>query len=905
MSELSVLIAEPSKTGRHIFAQLMSRMGVNVTFTTSARETYLEAGKKRFHLICLSQKLPDDEGVNVCAKLRKMEQYSTTTVLLVTPQKSSVNYDYAFSNGVTQLIGRHELHRFAHAVGLMIERTKPIKGKVLVVEDSRSQAEYISALLINMGLEVFVVCSGEHAIKELSANRYNLAVVDVVLAGSMTGVELVDYIRTLPEPYNHVRVLAMSAYEDPSRRIKLFNLGVDDFISKPIVREELIARVRGLLSQHYIAATVEENERLNRSLSQLLDNSPDMIGRFDMAGKLLFMNPRMEAELGVKAADEVGKHYNQLGLNSETQLIYQKAIEQMMAKKQVVRYQTSGKNNVDFDLQFSPEVVSDEIVSFICSARDITQLTRLQKQLMASKEAVEQASEAKTRFLATMSHELRTPLNAISGFGQLMRQKLNQQNVDQQEFDQYLGLIGENSNNLTTLIDDVLDLSQIEAGKLTSNLQPVKLHKFIDGIKSGFQNCCAERKIQLHVDIDAPENLEVVIDKVKTLTMINNLVDNAIKFSYEGGVVMMNVHGSVNQLRIEVLDKGVGIPDDFKDKLYSPFEQVDNSRTRDYGGTGLGLSIVHKFALFLGGSIDISSTEGQGTLCVLQLPGHPPVESQSELAQIAPESEPVAEIKFDGQRILVVEDSVVNQQLMSACLANYGLTVEIAENGVEGIEKTQSWQPDLILMDMHMPKMDGLEATIKIREIDTLKKIPVFGLSADVHKEYIQKAYDCGIDEYLTKPVDFNQLSQLLSRYLGQQTQDQNNQEQHKDTPVKVKEIQMSETSVLDADKGISFAANNASLFKQLLSTFVQQYNESGNQIKQFYDEGKNDEAMKLAHTMKGVCSTLGMDSLSEVAKAMQFSFTNEELSQMDDLIERYQSLLLKAISEAQAYCDA
>lgn len=358
-------------------------------------------------------------------------------------------------------------------------------------------------------------------------------------------------------------------------------------------------------------------------------------------------------------------------------------------------------------------------------------------------------------------------------------------------------------------------------------------------------------------------------------------------------------------MRIEVLDKGVGIPDDFKDKLYSPFEQVDNSRTRDYGGTGLGLSIVHKFALFLGGSIDISSTEGQGTLCVLQLPGHPPVESQSELAQIAPESEPVAEIKFDGQRILVVEDSVVNQQLMSACLANYGLTVEIAENGVEGIEKTQSWQPDLILMDMHMPKMDGLEATIKIREIDTLKKIPVFGLSADVHKEYIQKAYDCGIDEYLTKPVDFNQLSQLLSRYLGQQTQDQNNQEQHKDTPVKVKEIQMSETSVLDADKGISFAANNASLFKQLLSTFVQQYNESGNQIKQFYDEGKNDEAMKLAHTMKGVCSTLGMDSLSEVAKAMQFSFTNEELSQMDDLIERYQSLLLKAISEAQAYCDA
>lgn len=900
MSELSVLIAEPSKTGRHIFAQLMSRMGVSVTFTTSARETYLEAGKKRYNLICLSQKLPDDEGVNVCAKLRKMDQYATTTVLLVTPQKSSVNYDYAFSSGVTQLIGRHELHRFAHAVGLMVERTKPIKGKVLVVEDSRSQAEYISALLTSMGLEVFVVCSGEHAIKELSANRYNLTVVDVVLAGSMTGVELVDYIRTLPEPYNHVRVLAMSAYEDPSRRIKLFNLGVDDFISKPIVREELIARVRGLLSQHYIAATVEENERLNRSLSQLLDNSPDMIGRFDMAGKLLFMNPRMESELGVRAADEVGKHYSQLGLNSETQLIYQKAIEQMLTKKEVVRYQTSGKNNVDFDLQFSPEVVSEEIVSFICSARDITQLTRLQKQLMASKEAVEQASEAKTRFLATMSHELRTPLNAISGFGQLMRQKLNQQDVNQQEFDEYLGLIGENSSNLTTLIDDVLDLSQIEAGKLTSNLQPVKLHKFIEGIKSGFGASCAERKIELLVTIDAEENMEVVIDKVKTLTMINNLLDNAIKFSFDGGVVMMNVHGSVNQLRVEIMDKGVGIPEDFKDKLYSPFEQVDNSRTRDYGGTGLGLSIVHKFALFLGGSIDISSTEGEGTVCILQIPGHPMEQADEPVVQEAA-VEPVSDVSFDGQKILVVEDSVVNQQLMTACLTNYGLTVEIAENGLEGIEKTQSWRPDLVLMDMHMPKMDGLEATTKIREIESVRDIPVFGLSADVHKEYIDKAYECGINEYLTKPVDFNQLSQLLSKYIGQI-----NREQHKETSVdEVKEPQMSETSVLDAEKGISFAANNASLYRQLLSTFVQQYNESGNQIKQFYDEGKNDDAMKMAHTMKGVCSTLGMDSLSDVAKTMQFSFANEDLATMDELIERYQSLLLKAISEANAYCEA
>ncbi|MCJ8268842.1 MAG: response regulator, partial [Psychrosphaera sp.] len=804
-------------------------------------------------------------------------------------------------NGVTQLIGRHELHRFVHAVELVIERTKPIEGQVLVVEDSRSQAEYVSVLLKSMGLSVHVVCSAEQAIKELAKTSYCLAIIDVVLAGNMTGVELVDHIRTLPEPKNRVRVLAMSAYEDSSRRIKLFNLGIDDFINKPIVKEELVARVRGLLSQHYIVAAAEENERLSRSLSQLLDNSPDVIARFDLEGHLLFMNPQMGKELGIKPDEEVGKHFSQLGLSEQTLTIYKKAIDELVSAQKVVRYQLSGKNNVDYDIQFSPELVNNKIVSFTSSARDITELTTLQKQLIASKEAVELASQAKTRFLATMSHELRTPLNAISGFGQLMRQKLNTQaDINHAEFIEYLSLISENSANLTTLIDDVLDLSQIEADKLSTHLQAVDIRRLFDRIEAGFSTACDERKIHLDVQLKVVGSPLLVLDKIKTLTILNNLIDNAIKFSHDDGEVRLGVTQENNYLRVTVDDDGIGIPSSFNSKLFMPFEQVDNSRTRDYGGTGLGLSIVHKFALFLGGSIDVSSVEGEGTQCVLLLPLgalKDDVELEDERGQTSEE----VNYKFDGQKILVVEDSVVNQQLMKACLSNYGLTVRIAENGVEGIEQTLQWLPDLVLMDMHMPKMDGMEATVKIREVQALKHMPIFGLSADVHKAYIQKAYDRGIDEYLTKPVDFALLFGLLDKYLKASkkttaaTQVASNN----------KEPEMSEVTVLNVEKGISYAANNSGLFKQLLGTFVSQYDQSGNQLAEFFNQGQFDDGMKLAHTMKGVSSTLGMDPLSEVAKKMQFDFANNSPDDMPQSLESFQRLLEIALQESKAYCES
>jgi PAS domain S-box-containing protein len=904
MLELSVLIAEPSKTGRHIFTQLVSRLGVNVTFTTSAKETFHEVGKKQYHLICLSQKLPDDEGVNVCAELRKLEQYNATTVLLVTPQKkTSVNYDFAFTNGVTQLIGRHELHRFVHAVELMVERNKPIEGQVLVVEDSRSQAEYICVLLKSMGLDVNVVCSAEQAIKELTKTRYSLVIVDIVLAGNMTGVELVDYIRTLPEPQNRVRVLAMSAYEDSSRRIELFNLGIDDFINKPIVREELIARVRGLLSQHYILVTAQENERLSKSLSQLLDNSPDVIARFDVDGILLFMNPRMEQELGVNKSDEIGKHYSELGLSVESLELYQKAIKELVATQQVARYQLSGKNEVEFDIQFSPESVDGKLVSFITSARDITELTVLQKQLIASKDAVEMASEAKSRFLATMSHELRTPLNAISGFGQLMKQKLHQREGEFVEFNEYLDLIGESSVNLTHLIDDVLDLSSIEADEMTSQLQSVDIRPYVEGIKAAFNGACKTRQISLNLAFTGLKSDRVVIDKAKTLTIMNNLIDNAIKFSHFGGEVKVMIFVSAQNLTLHVVDKGIGIPQDFTDKLFAPFEQVDNSRTRDYGGTGLGLSIVNKFTQFLGGKITIESVEDKGTKCVLVLPL-----GTTELLANKPTQTVVganmmdfADYQFSGQKVLVVEDSIVNQQLMCACLDNYGLEVKVAENGVVGVEQSIKWQPDLVLMDMHMPKMDGLEATQRIRQVEGLKELPIFGLSADAHKEYIEKAYDSGLNEYLTKPVDFNLLCRLMNQYLNTDSEPEASLNQAVNNK---KETPMSEETVLNVQKGISYAANNSGLFKQLLGTFISQYDRSGEELATFFNNGQNDDAMKLAHTMKGVCSTLGMDSLSEVAKHMQFGFNNNKLDDIGDHLVRYNELLVIAIRESKAYCE-
>ena len=914
MSELRVLIAEPSKTGRHIFTQLVKRLGVEVVFTTNAEDTVKQASSQSFQLICLSQKLPDGEGVQVCARLRKFRQYQSTTVLLVTPQKSSINYELAFSSGVTQLIGRHELHRFVHAVELMIERAKPIEGSVLVIEDSRSQADYLSAMLKSMGLKVEIVCSAEQAARELAEKDYSLALMDVVLAGNMTGVELVAYIRTLPEPRNRVRVLATSAFEDPSRRIQLFNLGIDDFIGKPIIREELIARVRGLLSQHYIQATERENQRLSESLNQLMDNSPDLIARYDMNGQVLFMNPQMERELDLEHGQMVGRHFNDIGLPDKTVELYQKAMTQLVDTGQTVRFQITGKSNTDYDVQFSPETCDGKIVSVLGSARDITQLTELQRQLVASKAAVETASDAKSRFLATMSHELRTPLNAISGFQQLIKSKLlNNKDMDLKTFVEYLDLIGENAEHLTTMINEILDLSRIESDKIKAHYQPVRIQPFLEGCRSSFKSQCDARNIRLQLDFSCLTLTTAILDKAKTLTVLNNLIDNAIKFSHFDSQVTIGVTQADESLIFTITDEGVGIPETFMDKLFMPFEQVDNSRTRSHGGTGLGLSIADKFARFLGGKITISSVEGQGTECELRLP----IGSEQDAEMIgasnaeAPKDESEEEsIGFSGQKILVVEDSLVNQQLMRACLDSCGLQVAVAENGLEAIEQCLRWEPDLVLMDMHMPKMDGLTATTKIRSIAAFADLPIFGLSADAHQDYIDKAKKAGVTAYLTKPVDFNELYRLMDEYLAAAEQEQQPDDKQTDSgPVgpeqAVEETQVSEQSVLNADKGIVFAANNKDLYKQLLSTFIGQYQDSNEQLTALYQTGQNDAAMKLAHTMKGVCSTLGMDSLSELAKKMQFAFANNELDGVDGYLEEYGKLLVIALKEAQAYCDS
>ena len=914
-STLSVLIAEPSKTGRHIFAQLTSRLGVRVVFTSGAEETLVEAAKAPFDLVCLSQKLPDGEGVEVCSKLRKMSRYLNTTVLLVTPQKSSVNYEQAFGNGVTQLIGRHELNRFVHAVELIIERSKPIEGKVLVVEDSRAQAEYLSVMLKEMGLEVTIVCSAEQAVRELAQHDYSLTLIDVVLAGSMTGVELVDFIRTLPEPRNRVRILATSAYEDPSRRIQLFNLGIDDFIHKPIVREELVARVRGLLSQHYILATEKENQRLNHSLSQLMVNSPDLIARFDLDGFLLFINPQMERELEAESAALVGRHYSDLGMSEQTVELYNQSLPELLARGSTVRQQLEDSGGTDYDIQFSPETIDGKMVSFITSARDITLLTTLQKELVKAKESVEAASEAKSRFLAAMSHELRTPLNAISGFQQLLKREINNGNsVNLDTFGQYLELIGENSEHLKSTISEILDLSQIESDKLKAHYQSVRLKSYFEGIKASFLPQCTTREIHFELDMSELKAEAGILDKAKTMTVINNLLDNAIKFSHHGGEVVMTVRCEEQSLLVKISDEGVGIPANFLDRLFKPFEQVDNSRTRAHGGIGLGLSIADKFTRFLGGRIEVVSSEGQGTEVNLTLPldGQNDYESSGVSTQSVARSEPqepadnTQDIQFRGQKVLVVEDSLVNQHLMRACLDSCGLKVEVAENGYEAIEKCQQWRPDLILMDMHMPKMDGMTATTRIRELDDFKALPIFGLSADAHQDYIDRAIAAGATDYLTKPVDFYQLYKLMAEHLETtDSKPSGNTDAAQETaePEPVEEEIMSEESVLNVDKGIAFAANNSDLYKQLLGTFVNQYQDSVEQMDGLYRAGNYDEAMKLAHTMKGVCSTLGMDSLSDVAKQMQFAFANEALDDMEQLLSSYGRLHKIALREATEYC--
>ena len=506
-----------------------------------------------------------------------------------------------------------------------------------------------------------------------------------------------------------------------------------------------------------------KTEELDRFFSLNLD----LLCIADTSGHFRKLNPQWEKSLGYSLQELEGCVFIDL-LHPDDVEATKQAMSRLVGGETVVdlenRYRC--KDGTYRWIEWRSSAVGKNIYA---AARDITQRRANEEELLAAKRMAENANAAKSTFLANMSHEIRTPLNGIIGMLQLIQ--TTPLNAEQAE---YAELAVHSSKRLTRLLSDILDISRIEADRIAINSAPFELAAALKQVAELFIPVSLQSGVRLTVHLD-PRLPKVVVGDVSRLEQIlTNLVGNALKFTSRGMVSLeaypLSADGQTCRVLFAVEDTGIGIPSDKIGVLFEPFTQVDNGYKRTHQGAGLGLSICKRLVELMGGHIEIDSEEGRGTVVHFCIPfGYP------SRRDVPPEEDTVSARPrpIVAPRLLLAEDDQVTQTSIQRLLEKAGYVVEVVENGVQALRSLRSGGFDMVLMDIQMPVMDGMEAVRRIRSGEAGSDnagIPIVALTAYAMAGDREKFLQAGMNAYVGKPVEFDVLREILEQMLGKKT---------------------------------------------------------------------------------------------------------------------------------------
>lgn len=517
-----------------------------------------------------------------------------------------------------------------------------------------------------------------------------------------------------------------------------------------------------------------------------------------------------------------------------------------------------------------------EIVGALGMARDVTDLRNKEEELRRAKDEAQAANRAKSEFLANMSHEIRTPMNAILGFAEILIGKLSDSPLQR-----YASTIYSGGRGLLTIINDILDLSKIEAGKLEFEYRPVNLYRLFDELRTFFQIKLEEKSLEFRMDIDPTLPRSLLLDEARLRQILINLVGNAVKFT-DAGFVRVAVHSEESEraesdvrLVFEVEDSGIGIREDQLQKIFEAFHQQSGQSIRRHGGTGLGLNITRRLVEMMDGDITVHSVAGSGSLFRVMLPNiligslEPEVSIPRDLKNIV----------FSESTVLVVDDSSANRELLKEYLSPWNLTIIEAENGAIAVEQARQARPDIIIMDMKMPEMDGYTATEILTADETTRDIPVVALTASAMAGDRERAMTLGCRGFLSKPVSRTELLDELVKFLPHTLNSE------------LTETDTQESIIVLEQKVVPQSGVATELLEQLETVYTQRWEDLrivlipdevqhfAIDLKQLADRYSSEHLAKYA------------DTLDQQAITMQFSLLEKTLESYPDLLREFRTL--------------